>query len=521
MVVMKISYQNISTIQELISNFDSLGDHPAIICGNISLSYSDFYSAITKLSSILSDLDFRKGDRVILMNRNRLASLIGIYSVMYAGGIAVPISTKSTNKEIEYVLGDSNSSILITDENFHFSKLTNNEFLTSIIEITFSGNSSKDHKQIISFNPLESNQKLIEVTKISSTDEALILYTSGTSGEKKGVLLTHSNLVETSRYMNNFMKITSEIREFIAVPLSHAFGFGRTRSVLLAGGTIIIENGKFDPVNSLNIIKKTKCNALSSVSTVFIILLDKYSQILQNIGSDIKWIEIGSMPLSPDYKNKMLKFFPESKTHMNYGMTEAMRSTMIEFRSEKNKISSVGRASPNVEVKILDDEGNTLSPNNVGEIAVRGINLAKGYWKKNDIWNSKISHGWFKTDDIGFLDEDNYLTFVGRKDDLINIGGEKVHPTEIECELKNMFNGKNFCVCGIDDPSNTFGQVPVICMEGKPTFKIEEIKIFLNEKLSAYKLPREIYYFSELPMTENLKVKRKVIIEMIKNREYL
>jgi len=517
----KINTQNISTIQELISSFNTNDTHPAIICGNIIFSYSKFYSTINNLSSILSGLNFKKGDRIILMNSNRLASLLGIYAVMNVGGIAVPISTKSTKAEIDYILNDSNSSILITDENYDYSQLENTKKLQSIISITFSETSFQENKQIIQFNPDKSFAELNELPKISPADNALILYTSGTSGDKKGVLLTHRNLIETSKYMNRFMQITHEIREFIAVPLSHAFGFGRTRSILLVGGTIVIENGKFSPKNCLEIIKKTDCNALSSVSTVFIILMDNYVKMLHNISNEIRWIEIGSMPLFSEYKNKMLDIFTRSRIHMNYGMTEAMRSTMIEFRNEKNKISTVGKHSPNVEIKIIDKNENALPSNDIGEIAVKGVNLAKGYWNKEEKWNQQLSNGWFKTDDIGFLDEDDYLTFVGRKDDLINIGGEKVHPTEIEKELKSLFNGKNYCVCGINDPSNTLGQIPIICMEGKETFEIEKINNFLQNKLSTYKLPREIYYFSELPMTENMKVKRKEIIEMIKNGENL
>jgi long-chain acyl-CoA synthetase len=512
--------QKISTIQDLISEFRLLKSRTAIISGDISLSYEEFFLSIKKLSSILCNIEFKKGDRIILMNSNRLASLIGIYSVINVGGVAVPISTKSTKTEIDYVFNDSQSSILVTDETYDYSKLKHNS-LKLIISINFSTSSISNKNNIIFFNPFDSHNESIKIPQVLSNDNALILYTSGTSGTKKGVLLTHSNLIKTSKYMNDFMKITHEIREFIAVPLSHAFGFGRTRSVLLAGGTIIVENGKFHPQNNLEIIKKTNCNAISSVSTVFIILLNNYTKILQSIGNKIKWIEIGSMPLSSDYKYKMLQIFPKSRIHMNYGMTEAMRSTMIEFRTEQNKISSVGKHSPNVEIKIMDENENILPPNNTGEIAVKGVNLAKGYWNKKEIWNAQKSNEWFKTDDIGFLDNENYLTLIGRKDDLINVGGEKVHPSEIEHELKNFFHDENYCVCGIDDPFNTFGQVPIICIEGKSVHKIDEIRFFLKDKLSNYKLPREIYYFSELPMTENMKIKRKQIIQMIKNGDIL
>ena len=474
----------------------------AIVYDDTKIVYSDLFNRVNSLARTLILRGIQKEDKISVLTNNKVDFLIGITASMSIGAIPVP---HNGIENLKWIIADCESKAIVCD--FSFEKE---------IEILL-----EEDKKVILIN-FHSNYRthstFIRRPDILLQDIAMMFYTSGTTSRTRtGVLLSHNNLIVTAKYMNNSMKIQSDIVEYVIAPINHAFGFGRCRAVIYAGGTLVLNEGVFNPAKTIMAIEKYDCNGLSSVSSGFAILIEHYEKHFKTVGSRIKWVEIGSLPLSVYYKKRLLKILPVAKIYMNYGLTEAMRSTLIEMRSESHKIETVGRPSPGLEINITNENGKSLKSGETGEISIRGDNVGKGYWKKRGLWHTRYRDGWFRTGDIGYLDRDGYLIFIGRKDDIINIGGEKFSPFEVEEKLRPLLKGKSYCVSGAPDNNGILGEVPVLCVEQDFLFSIEDIKKYLNGIIEEYKIPRLLYHFERLPKTENGKIKhgeiRKQILE--------
>jgi acyl-CoA synthetase (AMP-forming)/AMP-acid ligase II len=340
---------------------------------------------------------------------------------------------------------------------------------------------------------------------------AMLLYSSGTTaGERKAARITHDVLCATVAYINDVMSFSSEAVEYAAGPIHHAFGLGRARAVLAVGGTLVVDDGAFNPARMLLDIERLGCNALSAVSSVFTLLFRTFPDQFEQYGRGLRWMEIGSLPMPAADKRQLLDMLPQAHPFMNYGLTEAMRSTFLDLRAAPGKLASVGRASPGVAVATLDEAGAPLGPDEEGEIAVRGANLADGYWGRSDLWHSRMSDGWFRTGDLGRIDAGGYVYYTGRLDDVINIGGFMISPSAVEEALDGLLAGRAYCVVGAGDAVR--GAVPVLCIEGEASGPaLAAVTSHLHGALPDHMIPKDVRHFPALPRTANGKIIRRIV----------
>jgi long-chain acyl-CoA synthetase len=499
-------------------------DKPAVICDERQLSYNEFMGLVMGLASHLVEIGARKGDRMLLLLGRKDDFLLAIYAAMAAGTIAVPLMEGAARRTIDELVIDCEPSILISTSRDLAPYERLHEKLNCKVVLMDRPEDGVGHitgGHVSRFD--QSTRWMIgrngKFPVLSDQDGALILYTSGTTGKKKGVLLTQRNLVQTVHNINQFMKIDEKIREFVAIPLTHSFGFGRSRCVLFTGGTLVVNNGMLNPVAVVQMIKKHRCDALSSVPSGFAMFLGRLEPMLRSIGQQIRFIEIGSSPMPLDHKMKLLEIFPNARICMHYGLTEASRSTFIEFRSEQRKLDSVGRPAPNVQAVILDEHERPLPPLHTGEIAVKGDHLTVGYWRNDELNSQRFTRdGWFKTGDLAFLDEDGYMHLLGRKDEIINMGGIKISPLEVEERIHESFPEYDICVVGVPDPAGIVGEIPVLCYSGRWGQRINpsELEKVLWNRLDRSKIPRIVYRFDSIPKTENGKILRHELRRLLR-----
>lgn len=271
---------------------------------------------------------------------------------------------------------------------------------------------------------------------------ALISFTSGTEGAPKGVMLTHQNLANVVARLNQVMQVDDSIREYVGVPVYHSFGFGRCRAVATAGGQIFIPSNGFNPAEIGELLRKGEINAISSVPSLWRVLLTNQDLIGQS-GQRVRWIEIGSQYMSWQEKAQMKRLFPNARIVQHYGLTEASRTTLLEIhQTEGRQLESVGRSLGGVTVKLTPD----------GRIAIRGEHVAQAYLIEGEQVPLQDDEGWFETKDLGSL-EDDYLYYQGRADDVINCGGIKVHPEALESKIYACIGRSNgLAVCRKPDP---------------------------------------------------------------------
>ena len=212
------------------------------------------------------------------------------------------------------------------------------------------------------------------------------------------------------------------------------------------------------------------------------------------------------------HKNELMRLCPNARICMHYGLTEASRSTFIEFNSEKDKLHTVGRPTPNVELRIMDENGKKLGPNQTGEILVKGQMVMKSYLNKHDMTMEYLKNGWLHTKDLGMLDDDGYVHFLGRKDEIINIGGMKVSPAEIEDIILQYDGISEVAVVGIVSSDDIINEIIKAFIVIKNELSIKDLEKFCLENMESYKLPSEFEIVDSIPKTNSGKIQRHLLI---------
>ncbi|MBI3005424.1 MAG: acyl--CoA ligase [Ignavibacteriales bacterium] len=497
-------------------------DKPALVCELEEFSYEQMQKGIESLVKVLAETGLRRGDRVLILLNHKVHFLLACYSSMAAGAIAVPLIEGISRSSIEIIAEDCSPSLLISSSNDLDLYPQLRELMTCTIVLI-----DKDETSAIREQNLQIVGKAVKglshangpnEKNVSKDDGAVILYTSGSTGRKKGVLLTHRNLIRATLNINEYMGIDSRIREFVAVSLAHSFGFGRSRCVLFVGGTLVMNDGMLNPPLVVQTIERHKCNAISTVPSGFALFFGRLEPLLWRVGSQIRHIELGSSPMSIEGKKKIMEIFPNARICMHYGLTEASRSTFIEFRHERTKLETVGRPSPNVEIRIAPDDQQLKGDDVEGEILIHGDHVASRYWNNEALTKEKfIGDGWLKTGDYGSIDRDGYVCLLGRKDDMINTGGIKISPLEIEEQVRHVFPHCECCVVGIPDPAGVAGEIPVLCYKAENGMRMTSPELIhvLQDKIDKYKVPRMVFQPEKFPKTENGKIKRDELRHMI------
>ena len=372
------------------------------------------------------------------------------------------------------------------------------------------------NQYVSKFNEQKLNLDILDPEKISSrgkndhytneiktNDYAYLIYTSGTTGKPKGIAITHANILFSTKNIVDILQYKKSDREILPLPLSHSFGLGCLHTGLFVGSTIILHKNSTNIEDILNSILEDQATTLASVPATLSKTVENFYDKTKNNCKDLRLIITNSTAISENTVKKYLDILKMGKIATYYGLTEASRSSFMIFSKELGKYNSVGRAAPNVQIKI--DYSDDLEKN--GEIYIKGENVIKNYWK-NEEMDRNIENGWLKTSDIGHFDDEGYLYLDGRIDDMINVSGEKVNPSEIEMIVNQMEGIEESVAIGISH--ETFGQVVKLFAKKSNQSKIQESEIiaYCIKKLERYKVPVNIRFIDEFPRTEYGKIKR-------------
>jgi len=472
-----------------------------IIFGDLKISYEEFLEYILEFSKKLKNI--KKKEKVIISVKNPLKHIIAIYSCFYRALVPAPYPADNIN-EVTLLSKEINASLVILDNNINFKKKTS---------IYFKNLSTKNTKlNNINFLKFQALPESI----------AMIYFTSGTtSGINKGVLQTFRNLDFTKNKILKKTKITSKICELVCTPIFNAYWFGRLNSIFSVGGTIVLFEHSFNPIIFFNYMNKIKINAISGDTAIYLILLKYFKLNLLKISRSISWIKIASQAMPLEKKKELMKVFPKTRIIMGYGLTEAMRTTLLSFYDEKKFLASDGRPAKGITLKIVDNNNNNLGQNKIGRILIKGDHVAQGYLKKKKLWESKIFNGYYISGDLGYLNSSGYLFLKGREDDAINIGGRTVSLTESYNKLTKFIKKTNFITVGIDDPRKVADKMLVLCIEDKWKEKIlwSKLRLKLFEYMHKSLVPSDVFILKKFPLTHNGKIIKSKILNKIKDNK--
>jgi long-chain acyl-CoA synthetase len=478
-------------------------DKPAIISAARELSYAALCERVHTIASALASGPARieLGEPVLFLCSAKADFIAAFYACLAAGGVAVPVPDGAARATVLDLADACGARTVITDR--------------AILQ-SFSPPLDAARFRIVYTEDVGAVPAKAPAPRLTASSPAMILFTSGTTAKKKAVLLSHGNIAQATLNINAFVKIGSETREYVAVPLYHSFGLGRARGVLAAGGTLVLGDGPLNPAAMIQTIERQRCNALSTVPAGLAMFSGKMESMLRRIGPQIDVIELGSAFMSPPQKAALLEIFPRARVCMHYGLTEASRSTFLEFRSESHKLDTVGKASPNVTVEIRDANFRPCQVGEQGEIVVRGGHVTVGYFLDEERTRAAFTEdGAFRTGDFGFMDEEGYVHFLGRKDELINKGGIKISPLELEDKLREAYPELDFCVVGVPDPEGLAGEVPVMAYVAAAELSLGDVLAALAQKVERSKLPSAIARVDSIPRTANGKPMRRVLREQL------
>lgn len=346
------------------------------------------------------------------------------------------------------------------------------------------------------------------VAGLSQEDTADIVFTTGTTGAAKGVLLTHFNIFSSADNINGFIGNGPDEVEILGLPLCHSFGLGRLRCTLLKGATLIVLPSFANIKVFFAAIEKYHATGFGMVPAIWAYIRKFSGTRIAKYAPQIKYIEIGSAAMPLESKKELCELFPTTRICHHYGLTEASRATFMEYHACVDDLRTIGReTSAKVEIKIFDENGIEVLQGESGEICIKGNMVMKGYFKPEETAAAHFGE-YFRTGDEGYRAPNGNLYLVSRKKELINVGGKKVSPVEVEDEIIAL--GVEDCVVvGMPDPDGILGEVPkAYVLRGGTTLALDEIKAGLVGKLEPYKIPVSWDWVDAIPKTTSGKKQR-------------
>ena len=456
-----------------------------------------------KVSSLLHSLGVEKEDRVLICMPNCPEVIFSYQGVLGVGGIIVPAMYLLHENEIKFILKNSEAKIIITSS-IMLQKLTSaSRDLIVKPKIICIDQPSEENIQgefeIIEWEKVLSNMAINDNTSLNlkESDVAVILYTSGTTGTPKGVMLTHKNLYSNS--MSGLkLRAEDEIRSTTlgVLPLAHIYGFGIMNSMFLLGSSVVIFD-KFDAAEVFKTIEKYKVRSFAAVpAMVHAMLYDPYADKYDL--SSLETVGSGAAALAISLRHKFKEKFG-AEVRDAYGLSEASPGVATQRNDMPIKEGSVGVPMPNVNIKIVDENGQEVPVGNVGELLVQGDNVTPGYFRNEKATKKALQNGWLHTGDMAKVDDEGYLFIVDRKKDLIIRGGFNVYPRDLEELLVKHEAVLEAAVIGV--PSEKMGEEIVACIVKKPNVEVKESELieYCQRNLAKYKTPRHIEFIHELP----------------------
>jgi len=486
------------TITEQIFSYAQLTpDKIAISDGKRSVSYAELALNVLYAKNILvKNCKLKKGDCVIIASAKELEFVSVYFACHLCGAIALPIDPETNEKRLSVICEKTNPKIVIgLNRQLEYSCLSYEKFVKKETDAC------------------EINSLISQVKYPSLDDIADIIFTTGTTGVPKGVTLTQKNIAAAALNINAFIKNTSDDVEMLALPVSHSFGLGRLRCALSNGQTLILLGSFANMKRFFRYMEEFKVTGFGMVPASWALIKKMSGNKIADFANQLCYVEIGSAPMPMEDKQLLCSLLPNTRICMHYGLTEASRSAFIEFHSENDFLNSVGKPSPNMHIVICDESGNELPVDTEGEICVEGDAVTNGYYKADEVnaisfWGKK-----FRTGDWGQIDNNGYLTLKSRKKELINVGGKKVSPIEVE-EVLKAFDFIKDCACvGVPDPNNVLGEVvkAFVVTDYPEKITLENMNCLIGKQLEMYKIPVVYELIDSIPKTSSGKVQRLLL----------
>lgn len=454
-----------------------------------TISFKKLYNNSLKLASFLKET-IRSEQNIILISPNSVFFITAYLGILKSGNTCIPLNYAIEQSNLDYILSTTECRTVCIakslERKFNFNSniqlINENEALSIIAQ-----------QKIVDFK-LDFNKNQV----------AEIIFTSGSTGEPKGVMISHQNIIANTDSIINYLKLTSADIISVVLPFFYCYGLSLLHTHLKVGGSIVLNNSFIFLGTVISDLKKYQCTGFAGVPSHFQILLKKSQTFKNEEFKDLRYVTQAGGKLHAVFIEEFTKAFPNKAFYVMYGQTEATaRLSYLPPEFTKSKMSSIGKAIPNVELKVINTKGKTAATNEEGELLARGKNIMLGYYKDIKETNYTIKNGWLHTGDLAKIDKDGFIYLVARKKEIIKVGGKRISPKEIEEVIVSITEVVDCTITGFDD--NLLGEAILATVVLKDSNDMEKMKIKIlqecSKHLSHYKIPQKIIFEKSINMS--------------------
>jgi amino acid adenylation domain-containing protein len=478
-------------------------DKVALVCQKQRLTYAQIDRRANALAHTLVERGVDRGDRVIVFGDNTVDTVVAFWAVLKASAVVSIVNPLTKADKLEYYLNDCRAAVLITDEHLRGvwqEPASRSKWLKSTI--------------VGPGDPvLQAERDTPPARKGIDIDLAAIIYTSGSTGDPKGVMLTHRNMLTAGTSISTYLRNVEDDVILGVLPLAFDYGLYQLIMAFRLGARLVLERSFTFPAQVLKVMVDEGVTGFPGVPTIFAVLAE-----LKNLKdydfSKIQYVTNTAAALPVKHITMLRDLFPTARIYSMYGLTECKRCTYLPPEDIDRKPTSVGIAIPNTELWLVDEEGQRVGPNRVGQLVIRGATVMRGYWEKPEATAKKLKPGplpgelVLHTGDFCRLDDEGYLYFVGRMDDIIKSRGEKVAPKEVESVLYNIKGVRDAAVIGVPDDILGHAVKAFVVLEQGVSFTDKDIQRECQARLENFMVPKFVEIVADLPKTTTGKIKK-------------
>ena len=498
----------------------------ALICGQQRWTYKALEQHTNHLAASLLHAGIKRQDRVVILLDNCAETVISLYGTLKAGGVFIILASSVKGPKLKYILENSGASILITHTNkarVISDALEDRQRDCKIIwvgpkkgipEKLLSSSLSWDEVLANFTSGIADCEKDGELPRCIDADLATLIYTSGSTGEPKGVMSTHHNMISAARSIIQYIGNVEQDIILDVLPLSFDYGLYQVIMAFMFGGTVVLEKSFLYLHRILERIAQERVTGFPIVPTVLAMLL-KLRDVKKYDLSTLRYMTNTGAAMPVDHIRRLRSLFPHVKIISMFGLTECKRVCYLPPEKIDEIPSSVGKAMPNCEVFVVDENGNQVAPGQTGELIVRGSNVMSGYWKDTGLTAKTYRPSRYPSERILYSgdyfrkDEQGFLYFLGRKDDMIKSKGERISAKEVENNICSMEGVEEAAVIGV--PDEILGQAIKAFIVATPSAKLTEKQVmkYCTANMETFMVPKYIEFMDNLPKTPNGKIDKK------------